>query len=372
MARISRIPKTLHEKLLDFDHHQYLLREALHRLSDDAAHLKMISAELRTLVCLSSGTDGLLWRLITELNVSDKILLEAAVSLRKDAPVNTGVRFATIPLNRPGNAPPGITPKWHSLRDVIKNYEAVHLSSFQGPKITHEYLIKAISQQMGSAHEDDGLEPSIRRLQRIFLNGVQPYTRVLAIDAELTLQVGERLLDRAEQQLDYHRAQRQHETGDVTVVLRCRRVSNLVVSVPVVTFRSEISDVEIRCISRTASFAVQFIKKGELIREESIPFVVDMDLSLFAVSYSSDLRQVRLIMNGNGLPPVNCDLGWLDAREIAQPVFHLGTNDVVQHDWAFAFSRLLSTTDCTELRMVHTEDVIGSMQEAAKTGGFPE
>jgi len=372
MARKSRIPKTLHEKLLDFDHHQFLLRDALHRLSADVAHLKVISAELRTLVCFSSGTDGLLWRLIAELDVSDEILLEAAVSLKKDAPINSGVQFATIPLNRPGNALPGITPEWHSLQDVIKNYEAVHLSSFQGPKITHEYLIKAISQQMGSAHEDDGLEPSIRRLQGIFFNGVQPYTRVLAIDAELTLQVGERLLDRAEQLFAYKRARRPPENGDVTVILRCKRVSDLVGTVPVATFRSEISDVEIRCIARTASFAFQFMKHGELVREESVPFANEIDLTLFAVSYSSDLRQVRLIVNGTGLPPVNCGLGWLDARELIQPVFHSEMTGFVQHDWAFLFSRLLSPAHCMAIRSVPTGDVMGSLQEDAPEVGFPD
>ena len=139
MARQPRIAKSLDEKIRDLDHHQLLLREALHGFSRDPAYLKSIAAELRTLVCDSFETEGLLWRIANELNVSDAILLEAAVSLKKDHPINAGLRFATIPLNRPGTAAPGIKPGFHSLKKIVKDYEAVHLSSFRGNPITQEY-----------------------------------------------------------------------------------------------------------------------------------------------------------------------------------------------------------------------------------------
>ncbi len=360
------------EKIRDFDHHQFLLRDALQRLGEDPAHLKIIAAELRTLICTSDDTEGLLWRLVSALNVSDEIFLEAAVSLKKGHPINAGVSFSTIPLNRPETGPPGIAPELHSLREIIKEYEAVHLSSFQGPKITHEYLIKAIAQQMGSAHEDEGLEPVIRRLQCLFFNGVHPYTRVLAFDAELALQIGERLLDHCEHELNYQRARRKQVAGNVTMILRCFRVSDLVGIVPVLTFRSEISEVEIRCMARTSSIAFKFIKRGELVREISLPFVRDPDLTLFAVSYSSTLREIRVIVNDVGHAPVNCNLGWLDAMEITNPTFHPEIQGFVKLDWVFTFARLISPAHCMAIRSVPTGGVVDSMQEEESDGGFPD
>ena len=371
MARKSRIPKTTNEKIRDYDHHQFLLRDGLHGLSEDPAHLKLVAAELRTLVCLSSGTEGLLWRLIKELEVSDEIYLEAALRLKKDEPINLGVTFATIPLNRPGAAPPGIAPDWHSLKEIIKEYESVHLSSFQGPIITHERLIKNIAEQMGSAHEDEGLEPNIHRLSGLFINGIQPYTRVLAFDAELVLQVGERLLDQAEDFIDYQRAHRKKEFGDTTVILRCKRVSDLIGIVPVLTFRSEISEVEIRGIARTTSFAFQFMKRGKLVREESVPFARDTDLTLFAVSYSSKLREIRVFVNGTGQAPVSCDLGWLDARELSPQMFHAEMNGLVHLDWVFSYARLLGPGHCMAIRSVPTSSVAESMRDDAPGVGFP-
>ena len=372
MARHSRIPKSLDEKIRDLDHHQFLLREGLHGLSRDPAYLKSIAAELRTLVCYSSGTEGLLWRIANELNVSDTILLEAAFSVNKDQPITAGLRFATIPLNRPGTAPPGITPELHSLKEIIKEYEAVHLSSFRGIAITHEYLIKAIAQQMGSAHEDDGVEPNIRRLQRLFFNGTQPYTPVLAFDAELALQVGERVLDHCENNLSYQRARREKEPGNVTLIVRCARVADLAGAVPLLTFRSEISEIEIRCVATPASFVFSFFKRNRAIDEVSLPFDSGPDLTLFAVCYSSTLRQVRVVVNDVAATPLKCDLGWLDAREIAQPMLHSGQEGFVRVDWAFAFERLLSPAHCGAIRAIPTSEVADSLRQRVSQSGFPD
>lgn len=284
MARQSRIAKSLNEKIRDLDHHQLLLREALHGLRNDSAYLKTLATELRTLTCYSSGTEGLIWRIAKELNVSDTILLESAVSLTKDHPINKGLSFATIPLHRPGTAPSGIAPQLHSLKEIIKDYEAVHLSSFSGTTITHEYLIKAIAQQMGSAHEDDAVEPILRRLQSLFINGTQPYTRILAFDAELALQVCERILDHCETCLSYERADRQQHVGNVTLIVRCVRLASLAGPIPLLTFRSDISEIEIHCSATPASFVFSVSKRNTEKGNFSLPFDYDRDLSLFAIS----------------------------------------------------------------------------------------
>jgi hypothetical protein len=70
MARSSRITRELPELLKALDDHQFLLRQNLHGLAHDPAHIKILASELRTLTCLSSGTDGLLWRVADALAIS--------------------------------------------------------------------------------------------------------------------------------------------------------------------------------------------------------------------------------------------------------------------------------------------------------------
>ena len=156
------------------------------------------------------------------------------------------------------------------------------------------------------------------------------------------------------------------------MILRCKRVAELVGIVPVLTFRSEISEVEIRCIARTASFAFQFIKRGELVREMSLPFARDPDLTLFALSYSSTRREIRLIVNDVGHVPVKCNLGWLDAMEITNPISHREMHGFVQLDWVFTFTRLLSPAHCMAIRSVPTGGVAESMRAEVSDGGFPD
>jgi hypothetical protein len=75
MSKNKRIPKTLSQKLDDLDAHLFIIRDHLSKLNESSSHLKILSAELRTLVCRSSGTEGLLWRLVDELKIDDRIFL---------------------------------------------------------------------------------------------------------------------------------------------------------------------------------------------------------------------------------------------------------------------------------------------------------
>ena len=58
---------------------------------------------------------------------------------------------------------------------------------------------------MGTAHEDEGLEPALVDLRSIYINGIEPFIPVLATDAELTLEIGERILRHAEKTLGFDR-----------------------------------------------------------------------------------------------------------------------------------------------------------------------
>ena len=61
MARSSRTPRTTAELLRALDDHQFLLRQSLRGLRESPAYIKTLATELRTLVCIASGTEGLLW-----------------------------------------------------------------------------------------------------------------------------------------------------------------------------------------------------------------------------------------------------------------------------------------------------------------------
>ena len=207
----KRIPKTLTQKLADLDDHLFLLSHHLHCLQEDQAHLKVIAAELRTLVCFSSRTEGLLWRLVDELDVSDLVHLHAFEGVKHDHPRARGLHFVAVPLYRAGEGPPGLPPAaFYPLRDILKTFEAVFVA---GKGLTHEYLIKAIAQQMGSAHESDDVEPALVDMGQIFVNGVQPYIPVLALDGELTLEVGGRVLRDAQVKAGYQPKARELKTA---------------------------------------------------------------------------------------------------------------------------------------------------------------
>ena len=168
MARTSRIPRTLHDLLQAMDHQQFLLRQNLHDLRNDLAHLKPLSSGLRTLICESSRTEGLLWRLVEQLGVSDVIELIAAESIQRDAPLLRGMTMAQIPLHRQREAPPGLPDANPvSLRYVIKNCEAVYVAQFADRKFTHEGLISTVANQLGGAHESEGLDYSLVNLQKL-------------------------------------------------------------------------------------------------------------------------------------------------------------------------------------------------------------
>src|SRR5437667_5716946 len=76
VARSSRVPRTTAELLQALDEQVYLLRISLHGLREDRAHLRPLAVGLRTLICKSSNTEGLLWRMVDQLHVSDEIMLE--------------------------------------------------------------------------------------------------------------------------------------------------------------------------------------------------------------------------------------------------------------------------------------------------------
>ena len=210
MPRAGRVAKPLAQRLRDLDDHLYLLTVGINGLQHDSAFLKSVAAELRTLVCLSSGTEGLLWRLADELGVSDEMKLKCFSGINLAHPLSQDLAFMVIPLDRPDEGHPRLEAEDVPLRYIIKKCAAVYIL---GQELTHEYLIKAVAQQMGSAHEDDEIELALVRLGEIFEKGIEPYFKILAKDADLILEVGQRVLDHAVANQGYHKKiRRKQET----------------------------------------------------------------------------------------------------------------------------------------------------------------
>jgi len=199
-----RFEKSLLQQVRDLDDHVYLLSGALNRLQGERVHFKTVAAELRLLVCLSSKKEGLLWRVADTLNVSDVMRLHAVKSYNKDHPMmrKTAVMLHTV--YREGECDFPLLPPAGciSLREFIKSYPAVFV---YGKEINHEYLIKSVAQQIGSSHEDADVEPMLVDLSELFIGGVEVYVPILAKDASLTIEIGERVLAKAVAEHDYVR-----------------------------------------------------------------------------------------------------------------------------------------------------------------------
>lgn len=202
---MKRISKNLPEQLEALDDHLYLLRQNLLGLQKDEAHFKVIAAELRVLVCTSSGTEGLLWRMVERMDVSDAVELQLAGNVDVNHPFANGLTFAYVPPQRAGLGHPDLPHRSRSLRKIIKHCDAFFVTD---KGLTYEYLIKAIAQQIGSAHEDNAIELPLATLKAMFINGTQPYIPILTFVSELVLEVGERVLSKAEGSHEFKRKTR--------------------------------------------------------------------------------------------------------------------------------------------------------------------
>ncbi|PTQ80291.1 hypothetical protein C8R21_11733 [Nitrosospira multiformis] len=206
MNRKNRLSKTPARKLRDLDDHLHLLRESLAKLvAGDDAYLKPLAAELRVLACKSSGTEGLLWRILDEIKMEDDVHVHLSCNLNRDHPLTVGLRFSFVPVVRAGEGDPRVPPRRYSLKGIIKECEALVVA---GEGYTHESLIRSVAEQMGSAHEDDGVAPHLVELTRTILANQPMLIRVLSSDAELVLEVGERTLAQLERDEGFVRKRR--------------------------------------------------------------------------------------------------------------------------------------------------------------------
>lgn len=192
---IMKVAKSLTHKLGDLEDHLFLLAKSLDGLdSGQTAHLRQLAAELRVLICYSSRTEGVLWRVANEMAVSDDVEIHQVGNVDPDYPLSKGLEYCFVPMAFPGHGDERLPVETYPLKELIKEDEAIFVA---GRSVTHERLIKWLSQQMGSAHEDDQIDEIVAKLNSILIGKVQIFFRILYMDALLTLIVGERVLSDA-------------------------------------------------------------------------------------------------------------------------------------------------------------------------------
>lgn len=330
----------------------------MHESSRDPAYFKHLAATLRTLVCFSSGTEGLLWRVCSELSVSDVIPLVAQLAIDPDHPQARSMQFCLMPVSRPQDMPPVLQSRTEllSLREVLKTYEAVYLPTVARPRLTHESLIKAVAQQIGTSHEDDGLDPDLVKLLSINLGGETPHEQLLKRYADLTLQVGERALDCAASDIEYvrKRRRRDHVTdhGDVTVTMRLIRRETIVGEFLLLRLESAISECVLEVRVRPETIQSTVLKRGVVVWSIDCGHPTDWTLesdALFGLNFSSSENRVRLAVNGVVQDEGDCSAGWIDGSEL-RPVHALcGPENPVQVAQLMVHSRHLSLHELREL-----------------------
>lgn len=375
MTRQSdRRPKSVDEKVRNLDAHLYLLRQHVHKVHESPSHLKVIAAELRTLACHSSGTDGLLWRLTKELGVSDVVALHLPGKLKRDHPLVRGLEFMIVPVFRAGKGDPRLAPGNYSLQAMIKDGEALVAV---GKPLTHEYLIKAVAQQMGSAHEDEGIEPALSQLSDVFVNGIEPYVGVLATDAELVLEVGERVLEEAEKSLGFQRPVHGHDYGDVSIVVRLQRKQRLISRLFLFRLHSYVSAVSVVGMASPTCVVFQLSKRQGTVLEFIAPYPSSAELQqdvIAALSYSSSAGEARVLSADGPGSRQSCPLGWLHAAELQLEEVTDEHNDLLKVRFLLSFERLLPSRDVRDLLDIPPSGygLWKPASEMALDGPFPE
>ncbi len=285
-------------------------------------HIKVIAAELRVLLCLSGGTEGLLWRLADRLGVSDAIEVYSHGGVDPDHPLAKGLRLAVTFLQRPGAfAHPAfakLSPdKVSRLRDVVKRDEAVYTL---GRSFTHEQIIRKIAEQIGTAHADDGIEPGLATLNELLIYGRSVYFPILAFLAEATLEVGERVLYFAGTSGKY---QRRRYSPPVSIVVHLTLREIPLGRVAIVTFQSHTAAVKVQVLISPRTFVFIVGKAAKRPTTVSVPFPSDwQEGGNVASCLVYDHRSKRLQAMGpniGGESIEGCDLGYVHIAEFSHP-----------------------------------------------------
>lgn len=346
--RRNRIAKTDARRLSDLEDHLYILRYELKNLKQDIAHLKVLSGELRTLLCLSSGTEGLLWRLIRRFDVTDQVRLHVAGSLDPDHPLAKGLRLAVVPIARPNREwEKHIPSRLYSFKNIIQSGEPVYTL---GKSYTYEKLIKMVAEQTGVCHEDDGISPGLASIEEVLLNGIPSYFLAFRIITEITLQIGERVLAKGELLKAFHR---HRFSPPLSISIHCSLRKSTLGRVPVAAFRSFIAEISVEAFMLPQSFLFLVRKEGMDPFEVTSPFPSDWkegEDAVFCLTYIHESHRLQALSPGiYGTTIEARELGYVDARDILKPHPNPVCSANLRLKICYVHERLLNPQELTEL-----------------------
>lgn len=301
-----RVPRTDADQLLALDDHVELLRAALVGLRiTDRAYLKVIAAELRVLICRSSGSEGLLTRLIQRWNVNDAV--EAFCSSAIGLPRIMSPLGPTLSIN--------VFTPGAGRRVSLNTLLAAEACWFEGTAFTFEQLIKLIAEQVGTAHEDKAIHPVIASLFDQIPRDSTNVCQLFDFLSEMTLQIAERVFAAAAEISGFRRSARPGK-GDLSLLLAVMPAYAPQAPPLLFEFVSHAADATIeyrvscenwKCNVR-ARDVITALGRGTLSSEITDPIGI-------YVQYSSNRRTARVgTTDGPAPPPFPVDLGWLDGR----------------------------------------------------------
>ncbi len=153
----------------------------------------------------------MIWRLAKELGVSDSVKLDLPQPADRLQP---DTMIAYIPLQSSSER---ATPSLdflirgeYSLEDVIKNRPAVFPD---GKAMTFDDVIKHCSQQIGTAHESDNIDPNLYNVRTYIIGNLRLHADILCRVARLALVVGDRVIEQAAKDRGYKVKARARASG---------------------------------------------------------------------------------------------------------------------------------------------------------------
>jgi len=346
--RWNRIAKTDARRLSDLEDHLYILRYELKNLKQDIAHIKVLSGELRTLLCLSSGTEGLLWRLIRRFDVTDQVRLHVAGSLDTDHPLAKGLRLAVVPIARPNREwEKHIPSRLYSFKNIIQSGEPVYTL---GKSYTYEQLIKMVAEQTGVCHEDDGISPGLASMEDVRFSGIPSYFPAFRIITKITLQIGERVLAKGEQIGAFHRCR---FSLPLSISIHCSLREFPLGRVPVATFQSFIAEIFVEVFMMPQSFLFLVRKEGMEQFEVTSPFPPDWkegDDAVFCLTYIHESHRLQALSPGiYGTTIEECDLGYVGGSDILKPRPNPICSTNIRLKICYVHERLLNPQELSQL-----------------------
>lgn len=180
------VQKELHHKLVELEDALADLAFDLHQIHDgDETKLRKIADELRGLILFSSGTDGLLIRMLEHFGIDDSIMASGALA-GDSFPADQGAVAVYRTATETGER------KRVSFKKAVRTET---LAVAAGNAVTADRLIKAVAQKIGKAHYDDKVGDELAALAQVRTNGFTPLVSIFQEIAHHTVELGNRVLN---------------------------------------------------------------------------------------------------------------------------------------------------------------------------------